>query len=293
MRKLHFYKAKTRLGIINPSIHEKDLNFGVEDAPDAILTKEFLSHFNYAVSEYSFSKPENIDKNKYFDFIYKEYSLFKNFINKTLKHDEIQVIIGGDNSITFSSLLALFQRAKDPKRVGYIQFDSHGDMNLYATSPTKNFHGMYLRPFLDSFDSHKIKSLVSQKLIPQNTLFIGDLDLDKEEKVFFNKIGFKNIDRNDVLGSLDHVLKKLKEFVESFGYIHVNFDVDVFNNKEVLATGIPSAKGFMLYELLPLIEIVSWHPNLSLDLSEVNPNKEDRDKTIKIAQKVLSTFLYI
>lgn len=307
MHKIHFYKVKSRLGIVNPILNTKDLNIGVEDAPDEVLTKEFLSKFdNPQISEFAFSKPEALTVRdsspvgrraqndipiRYFDLLARELSLFKNLINKTLERRETQVVVGGDNSITFSSLLALLDRVKDPSKVGYIQFDSHGEMNLYKTSPSKNFHGMYLRPFLDSFDIPKINTLVPQKLIPQNTLFIGALDLDKEEKVFFNKMGFKNIDRSDVLDSLDLVLKELKEFVSRFDYVHVNFDIDVFNKKEVLATGIPSNKGFMYSELLPLIEIVSKHPNLSLDLSEVNPQKEGRDKTIKIAKRVLSTIL--
>ncbi|MEK7534656.1 MAG: arginase family protein [Patescibacteria group bacterium] len=166
-------------------------------------------------------------------------------------------------------------------------------MNLYATSPTKNFHGMYLRPFLDNFDIPKIDSLIPSKISLANTLFIGDVDLDIEERMCFDKEKLRNINRDEVLKDTKRVIDEVKSFISKFQFIHINFDVDVFNNKEVLATGIPSAKGFMFYELLPLIEIVSWHPNLSLDLSEVNPNKEGRDKTIKIAQKVLSTFLSI
>ena len=126
MRKIHFYKTKSRLGIVNPPIYQKDLNLGVEDAPDAILTKEFLSKFDSNTSEFIFSKPEKI-KDQYFD---------------------------------------------------------------------------------------------------------------------------------------------------------------------VLATSIPSTKGFMFYELLPLIEIVSKHPNLSLDLSEVNPQKKGGEEAVKIAQKVLQLYFY-
>lgn len=290
--RVHFYKAKSRLGIINPPFGQKDLNFGVEDAPDAILTKEFLKQFDSVVSEFTFSLPEHINKSKYLDLFAHEASSFKDLINRTLKPQEMQVVIGGDNSVTFSSLLALLERVRDPNKLGYIQFDSHGEMNLYATSPTKNFHGMYLRPFLDSFDIHKIKGLISKKLILKNILFIGDLNLDKEEKVFFNKMGFKNIDRSDVLGRLDLVLKELKEFVSRFDDLHVNFDVDVFNSKEVMATGIPSHKGFVFKDLLPIIKVVSTYKNFSLDLCEVNPKKTGVKETIDIAQKVIAEFLF-
>lgn len=296
MRKVHFYKAKSRLGIINPPINQKDLNLGVENAPDVILTEKFLSKFDSYTSEFVFSKPEKIKdqsniNERYFNVLANELQAFKGLINASLKPGEMQVVIGGDNSVTFSSLLALLERVRDANKIGYIQFDSHGEMNLYKTSPTKNFHGMYLRPFIDSFDIPKISSIVHFKLPLQNILFIGDIKLDSQERIYFEKAKLRNISRDEVLRHKNSTIKELEDFICRFDYLHVNFDVDVFNHKEAMATGIPSSQGFMLYELLPLLEIVSKHPNLSLDLSEVNPQKEDRDKTIKIAQKVLSIML--
>jgi len=292
VRKVHFYKARTRLGIINPLIHQKDLNVGVEDAPDAILTKEFLLNFdNPQVSEFTFSKPEDIDKTKYFGVLSSELSEFKDLINKTLGTRETQVIIGGDNSITFSSLLAVLERVGDPNKVGYIQFDSHGEVNMYKTSLSKNFHGMYIRPFLDSFDVAKIKSLINLKLKASNILFIGNLELDREEKIYFEKSKFKNINKEDLTKNRNKVLKELEDFVKTFEYLHINFDIDVFSSKEVLATGIPGVEGFMMDEVSDLLKIVSSHPKLSLDLAEVNPSKKGGRKTISVAQKVLETFL--
>jgi arginase family enzyme len=291
MRKIHFYKAKTRLGILYRAIHQKTLNVGVEKAPDAILTKDFLSKFKCTVSEFVFPKPEDISKESYLNILSNKLTEFKILINKTIEHNETQAVIGGDNSVTFCSVLALLERVDDSKRVGYIQFDSHGEMNLYKTSPTKNFHGMYLRPFIDNFDIPEIKKLVNFKLPTQNLLFIGDLKLDAEEKRFFIKSKFTNLNRRDVLKNKKDAYRKIEDFIDKFEYIHVNFDVDVFNEKEVLATGIPSKDGFMLEDLLPILKIVSKHPNLSLDLSEVNPKKIGAEKTIQIAQKLLSTLL--
>ncbi|MBI4089189.1 MAG: arginase family protein [Candidatus Levybacteria bacterium] len=292
MLKVHFYKAQCRLGIIYHPIHQKDFNIGVEDGPDAILTNSFLKKFKEnRTSEFNFLKPEEIDRNNYLNIIAENLESFKNLINKTLKANETQVVIGGDNSVTFSSLLALIERVGDAKKIGYIQLDSHGEMNLYKSSPTKNFHGMYMRPFLDSFDVPIISNLVTQKLPLKNTLFIGDQELDEEESIFFKKSKLKNINRKNVLEDRKIVLEYLKKFTSSFEYLHVNFDVDAFNKKGVQATGIPSGNGFKLKELIPLIEVVSKHPRLSLDLSEVNPRKIGIDKTIRIVHEVLLRFL--
>lgn len=291
MKKIHFYKASTRLGILYPPIHQKHLNIGVEDAPDAILTPDFLSKLTYTVTEFDFPKPESVSENNYVSILADNLKKFKNLINKTVKNNETQVVIGGDNSVTFSSLLALLERAGDSKKVGYIQFDSHGEMNLYKSSPTKNFHGMYLRPFIGNFDIPEINKIVKFKLPAQNLLFVGDLKLDDEEKSFFIKSKFTNINRTDVFRNKKIVIKKIENFIAKFEFLHINFDVDVFNRKLVLATGIPSDKGFMFKDLLPVLMSVSKHPNLSLDLSEVNPKKKGKEKTIQMAQKILLTLL--
>ncbi|MEK7534657.1 MAG: hypothetical protein AAB600_04960 [Patescibacteria group bacterium] len=104
MHKVHFYKAKSRLGIINSPIHQKDLNLGIEDAPDAILTPSFLAKSRCLVNEFIFTKPEDIDKKDYFSTLAFNFISFKDLISRTLKSNETQVVVGGDNSVTFSSI---------------------------------------------------------------------------------------------------------------------------------------------------------------------------------------------
>lgn len=292
MRNIHFYKAKSRIGITSNSLNQKEANIGVEEAPDAILNKEFLSIFNSRqVSEFIFPNPEDIDIKSYIGVLIAELVNFKNFINVSLKSKETQIVIGGDNCVTFSSFLALIERVKDVKKIGYIQFDSHGDMNLYKTSPSKNFHGMYLRPFLDKFDVSKIDSIVPLKVLLCNTLFIGDLNLDQEEKFYFAKEKLVNISKSMFLKDPRRVIGQISNFISRFEYLHINFDIDVFNKKEVAATGIPCLKGFILNEIADILATISKHPEISMDLCEVNPRKKGAEETIAVAQKVLKMII--
>src|SRR5687768_2619992 len=148
----HFFKAYSRLGLTNNPIRQNSKNFGVEDAPNAILTPEFLESFSeYKLDEFEFPKPEEVDKKDYLKVLILNSLLFKEFINKNLKKNQTPVVVGGDHSVTFSSLLALQERM-DINSLGILHFDSHADSNSFNASPSKNFHGMYLRPFLDHFD---------------------------------------------------------------------------------------------------------------------------------------------
>lgn len=302
MKKVHFFKAKSRLGLQNIPHRQKELNIGVEDGPDSILTKEFLSSLraersnlnNYfdelKISEFIFTKPEDIKAENFNDVLAKNYQSFKNFITNNLSANETQIVIGGDDSVTFSSLLSIIDRIGN--NFGYIRIDSHPDLHLYKTSPTKNFHGMYHRALFDSFDIPQITNMVKYKIKPENTIFIGNLDINPGEDEFFKAMKFKNINSYDFYNK-ENVNKYVNEFVKSFDHIHLSFDIDALDKTIASATGIPADKGLFMEDVLPILEIFSKHKSISLDLVEVNPKKRGAKKTILLAQKITSTILLI
>lgn len=286
-----FFKAKCRLGIINPPVRHHEKNIGVEDGPDFVLNDKFLLSFQQNNDpELVFTKPEDA-KSKYFQVIATQMVGLKELINKNFQPGSTPVVVGGDNSVTFGSLLALIERVQDIKKIGYIQFDSHGESNLAKTSPSGNFHGMYLRPFLDKFDIPEIEGLVPQKLDPEQVLFVGDQVLDGDEPDFFRRYNLKNINRQDYFQNQIVTQRKLKDFLNKFEYIHLNFDIDVLSQNVAGATGIPEDGKWGIDETLILLSIISQHPNLSIDLSEVNPHKPNMEKTVQTAQKILETLL--
>src|SRR5581483_4672816 len=182
MKTPHFYKAKSRLGMPHIPFRGNELNIGVEDGPDAILSESFLNEFKtYQLDEFTFPTPEETPLSQYYNTLTESLVELKERIKQSLKDNEIQLVIGGDNSVTFSSLLAQIEQ-KDPKKIGYIQFDTHGECNTFEESATKNFHGMYIRPFFDRFDIAQIERLVPKKLPAENLMFVGNMDLEQTEK---------------------------------------------------------------------------------------------------------------
>ena len=117
----HFFKARSRLGIRYLPYGSKAFAFGVEDAPDAILEKNFLSRFSdHKVSSFDFNKPEQYDVAEYLNLALKESLNFKKFLLSKLRRDEVQIVIGGDHSVTFPSILADIERHKE--NIGIIHF---------------------------------------------------------------------------------------------------------------------------------------------------------------------------
>ncbi|HLC95211.1 MAG TPA: arginase family protein, partial [Patescibacteria group bacterium] len=266
------------------------------NGPDAILTEVFLRSFpESALDTFDFPLPETLTKEHYESAIATSASQCRDLITQTLKRDEIQIAIGGDHSITFSTFLAVLAQKQNPQEIGYIQFDSHGDMNLRQESLTDNFHGMYVRAFLDAdFDMPKIKALVSPTFPATNVLFIGNLDLDETgEKQYFTQQHIAHISKNTIRSHPLTALAQFTTFIQRFKHVHITFDIDGLDKSIAGATGIPATGGLVWDDIEAMLRAVDLHPSFSFDLVEVNPQKPDAQQTINIAQKILQVITKI
>ena len=292
---IHFFKAHSRLGMVNVAWRGEDLNLGVEYGPDAILSEEFLDTFSPspAVSRYTFPLPENINKKDYEKVVAQTSGELADMINDLLTDNEMQVVVGGDHSVALGSVTAVL-RKHNPVTTGYIQFDSHADLCTFRLSPTGNFHGMFSRAILDTaFDGQAINALLPKKISPRNVVYIGNLDVANEENVvdeekkFLKENNIATINRQQILKQNEAVIEQLGQFVNRYKHIHISFDIDVFDRSIAQATGTPPITGFFEADIWPLLEVISKHPNRSVDLVEVNPEKSGAQATIKLAQKVI------
>lgn len=281
------------MGIKNPYNSRQTYDgLGVENGSEAILTADFLTKIQpHYLSEYVFPKPEQVDVRKFDKILCKQINGLKKFINNQIRANQTQIVVGGDHFITLPSVLAVRDRIGSFKNLGYVQFDSHGDMNSKALSPTGNFHGMYVRPLVDCFDSKEIDDLVPEKLPFKNIIYIGNLKLDPAERSLFENKKINIIGREALLKNKNRVIKIFNDFVSSFKYLHVTFDIDVMDKTQAPATGLPALKGLMFEDIAEMLGIIRKHPNLSLDLAELNPRKAGLNKTIKTVHKILLSVL--
>ncbi len=288
----HFFQVRSRIGLTHPPVRQTEWNFGVEEGSMAIVTGDFLSQLKTPkTSEFTFTNPEDIDPKEYIEVLVKESVGLKDLINQNLKNDEMQIVVGGDNTVTFSSFLALLERVGNTNKVGYIQFDSHGEINSFNGSDSKNFHGMYMRPFFDQFDIPELDTLVPKKLDVSQMFVIGDQILDGDEPEFYLKNNLHSLKYEEYCADKEKYQYELKEFLNKYDYIHVNFDIDVFHRSVAGATGIPEDGEWRKAEIFELLDLIKVHPNISFDLSEINPKKTGADQTIKIAHEVLSVII--
>lgn len=289
-RHIHFYQAFSRIGLINPPNYSTTPNIGVEEGPRAILTSKFLNHFTYQVDQFTFTNPEDIPSKTFNQTLAKEIQDFRHLINHQLKRSQTQVVLGGDHSVTLSSVLAVMDRLKSDDQLLYLQFDSHGDCNLTRDSVSDNFHGMYLRPvFAQDFDIPEIKRVANHLIPSSNIIYIGNLDLDGGESEFFARKAIKNFTSSDLV-SPQTIIGYISS-VPNIHHIHISFDIDSLDQTIAPSTGIPAAHGLNLTQLQPILEFLARYPSISLDLVEYNPRLPGADITLKTIHHILNTLL--
>lgn len=287
MRNAHFFAANSRLGLINPPHGSNKFNYGVEIAPEFVLNNKFLNNFHDCkFDQFIFSKPEKIIKENYQKIMAKESLSFANLINQKLQPQETQVVVGGDHSVAFGSVLALLERYKSSE-LAYIHFDSHADTSSMADSPSQNFHGQFLRALIDeNFDHPELKKLKKNTLLAKNTMIIGNLEDDDFD--YIREAGINYADGQDQ----KLIIEKIEQIASSTKHLHISFDIDVFAKDLVSATGTPNHWGGLnKAQVWPILEAIAKYPNLSVDLVEVNPYKNGAIETTTLAQDVLLTLL--
>ncbi len=75
-----------------------------------------------------------------------------------------------------------------------------------------------------------------------------------------------------------------------FPHLHISFDVDVFSQPLVSATGMPNPNGFHEEEIFPMLSELKKHPSISLDIVEYSPQKDSSGQTLQLIKKVYNTF---
>ena len=125
-----------------------------------------------------------------------------------------------------------------------------------------------------------------------NFLYVGNLIIEEEEVRFIKEKNIATIDSKMIEADITGMIKKIADLCANVDVIHVTFDVDVFKQSIVSATGTPNPDGFEVEMVTQCIKpIIDSGKLFSMDLVEVNPKKENSGPTIAIGQMIIEQFL--
>lgn len=205
-------------------------------------------------------------------------------VAEAIKKGVVPLILGGDHSLGIGSLAGL---ASSGRRFGVIWFDTHGDYNSPETTRSGNIHGMPLA-VANGIGAKELTSIGGgqKKIREENTVIIGARDLDQQEREMlrFSKITVFTISDIDQRGMKDVVDEGIRLASQGTDGIHVSFDLDVLDPVEAPGVGTPVAGGITYREAHLAMELIADSNLLmSMDMVEVNPILDNRNKTAELA----------
>ena len=207
-----------------------------------------------------------------------------------VEEGRIPVFLGGDHSLAIGSVGGVTHHLP----AGLIWVDAHGDFNTPQTTPSGNIHGMCVAALLgEGFPELTRVGREGAKLGVLDVVMIGVRELDPQERLRLRASGIAVFTMRDVdergmacvareaLGKLSH-LKRL----------HVSLDLDSLDPLEVPGVGTTAPGGLTYREAQLLMEIIADTGQVtSLDLVEINPILDLRNRTAEVAVELAATLL--
>ena len=165
-----------------------------------------LNHLLDETSNYQFAK--NIDG------LVEIFKSCSTLVSETLQQNKFPFVLAGDHG-SAGGTIAGIKKAFPDKRLGVVWIDAHGDLHSPYTTPSGNMHGMPLSTAL-AIDNkacqrnepneetihlwEELKNLedISPKISPEDLVFIGVRDTEKEEDYILENLSIKNYTVQDV-----------------------------------------------------------------------------------------------
>lgn len=207
----------------------------------------------------------------------------------TLEQGESAVFLGGDHSISIGTVSAIDTYAGE---VGVMWIDAHGDFNTPETTPSGNVHGMALASLL-GLGAPELTNIgrSGAKLKPSEVVLFGVRDLDPQEKAALGGSGIlvltmREIDEMGVAAAARLAL----EHLSSLPRLHISLDMDALDPMEAPGVGTPVPGGLTYREAHLLMETLADYGKVgSLDIVEVNPILDDRNRTARLGVELAAS----
>lgn len=233
-------------------------------------------------------------KLKYLSEILKTSKILAKRVEKALDDNYFPLCIGGDHSMALGTLAGISSYCKkNDLELGVIWIDAHPDMNTHETTPSGNIHGMPMAASLGLGHEKLVNFLgFSPKIKPENCALIGIRSIDVLERENIKKMKLPVYTMSDVdkLGIHRIISRVLKQFKEKVDHIHVSFDLDSVDPSVAPGVGTPIPGGLSYREAHLLMESIAECGCMSsLEVTEVNPILDDKNKSAVFASDIIAS----
>jgi len=189
----------------------------------------------------------------------------------------LPIVLGGDHCLGLGSISAVARHCREAgKRLRVLWLDAHADFNTAELTPSGNIHGP---AELTGIGGH------TPAITPDVVRQIGIRSVDPGEKRFVHAVGLEVFDMRyiDEMG-MRHTMEQALMALDDNTHLHVSFDVDFLDPEIAPGVGTTVPGGPTYREAQLCMEMIADTGRLaSLDLMELNPALDVRNKTAELA----------
>ena len=207
---------------------------------------------------------------------------------------DMPILMGGDHSLAVGSIAAVARHCAERNVVPTVLWlDAHADFNAAASSPTGNLHGMPVSILTGIGPPELTRLGPSEPIVsPDRFVQIGIRSVDEIEKKLVVESGMTVYDMRliDEITMRAAVERSLEYLARRGGHLHVTFDVDFLDPS--IAPGVPTTvPGGPTYREAQLCMEMIHDSGLlrSLDIMELNPAFDDRNKTAELCVELVES----
>jgi arginase len=210
-----------------------------------------------------------------------------------LQSGRIPMLLGGDHSLAIGSIGAVAHHCRQlGRKLRVLWLDAHADFNTSLITPSGNLHGMPVACLC----GHGPRELVEiggavPAVNPKSFRQIGIRSVDAGEKQFVHEMGLEVFDMRfiDEMG-MRHAMELALATLDANTHLHVSFDIDFLDPAIAPGVGTTVPGGPTYREAQLCMEMIADTGALaSLDVMELNPALDERNKTAELAVDLIES----
>ena len=210
-----------------------------------------------------------------------------------LKDGRLPIVLGGDHCLGIGSISAVARHCRDTgKKLRVLWLDAHADFNTSVLTPSGNIHGMPVACLcghgpLELIEIGGHVPAINPKWVRQ----IGIRSVDEGEKRFVHEQDLEVFDMRyiDEMG-MRAAMELALALMDVNTHLHVSFDVDFLDPDIAPGVGTTVRGGPTYREAQLCMEMIADTGRLaSLDVMELNPALDERNRTAQVAVDLIES----
>jgi len=216
-----------------------------------------------------------------------------NAVYAELQLGRLPILLGGDHCLGLGSISAVARHCRDAgKKLRVLWLGAHADFNTNTLTPSGNVHGMPVA-CLCGYGPPELTGIGGQvpAINPKWVRQIGIRSVDEGEKRLVHEAGLDVFDMRfiDEMGMRAAVELALA-LVDANTHLHVSFDVDFLDPDIAPGVGTTVRGGPTYREAQLCMEMIADTGRLaSLDVMELNPAFDERNRTAEVAVDLIES----